>query len=241
MKAKLRQILRFVCRCFRRFFLLAGGLFVVLLVLSFTDIPFKAYYWLGTHPAKLKHAPDYIVVMGAGGMPGAEGLLRCYFTAQVAKEYPEAKIIIALPTLKEWFQQSHAKAMMHEIALRGIDTTRFMFEIQGTNTHQQAVNAVGLCTNHRNASVLIVTSPEHMYRSVATFRKAGFGHVGGLSAFESAFDPDLLTTDEERKQLVLEPGRNLALRYNMWNYLKLEIVVLREALAISYYYIMGWI
>ena len=76
---------------------------------------------------------------------------------------------------------------------------------------------------------------------MAKFRKAGFGAVGGSSSFESGFDPELLTTDDERKQRILEPSRNIDLRYNMWNYLKLEIMVIREAFAITYYYLKGWI
>lgn len=241
MKTLLRHFTKLFYKCFRNLLLWFGGLFLVLLLLSFTDVPFKAFFWLGTHQTKLKHTPDYIVVMGAGGMPGPEGLIRCYYAAQAAKQFPEAKIIIALPTLRKWLPQSHTMAMYREMVLRGVDSTRFLFEIKGTNTRQQATNCLSLCSNPTHASVLIVTSPEHMYRSVATFRKAGFGAVGGSSSFESGFDPDLLTTDDERKQLLLEPNRSIALRYNMWNYLKLEILVIREFSALGYYYINGWI
>jgi uncharacterized SAM-binding protein YcdF (DUF218 family) len=241
MKTLLRHLTKLLRKCFRNLLLWFGGLFLGLLLLSFTDIPFNAYFWLGTHQTKLKHAPDYIVVMGAGGMPGPEGLIRCYYAAQAAKQFPESKIIIALPTLRKWLPQSHTMAMYREMVLRGVDSTRFLFEINGTNTRQQAINCLSLCSNPNQSSVLIITSPDHMYRSVATFRKAGFAAVGGSSSFESGFDPELLTTEDERNQRILEPSRNIDLRYNMWNYLKLEITVIREAFAITYYYLKGWI
>ncbi len=37
------------------------------------------------------------------------------------------------------------------------------------------------------------------------------------------------------------PDYWLAIRYNFWNYLKLEITVLREYMAITWYWLRGWI
>jgi uncharacterized SAM-binding protein YcdF (DUF218 family) len=83
----------------------------------------------------------------------------------------------------------------------------------------------------------IVTSPEHMYRSVATFRKAGFKSVGGMASFEEAVSEKLLI-GKHNKEFKTE---RLNLRYNMWNYLKYEITVVREYFAIAYYKLRGWI
>ena len=88
-----------VFRFLRGLIMVAGVVAVLMLVLSFTSLPFWAYYRLGT-ASPLKCTPDFIVVMGAGGMPGAEGLMRCYYAAEMANHYPEAKVIIALPTLQ---------------------------------------------------------------------------------------------------------------------------------------------
>ena len=92
-----------------------------------------------------------------------------------------------------------------------------------------------------DVNLLIVTSPAHVYRCILTFKKCGFQHVGGLPAFEAGFSPDLLITEKERKQKVKELGRRVSLRYNMWNYLSLEVVVVREFVALGYYKIKGYI
>jgi uncharacterized SAM-binding protein YcdF (DUF218 family) len=240
-KFYLKTGLRLSGRFLRRTVYFLGFFFVLLIVLSFTDIPFNAYYWLGTHNADLKSNPDYIVVMGAGGMPGPEGLMRCFYAAEAAKKFPGSKIIIALPTLRKYFSTSHTLKMYHEIAGRGIDTTRFVFETEGTNTHEQSLKIAGMFQQRDTLSIMIITSPEHMYRSVAAFRKAGFMDVGGIPSFEDAFDSDLLLKEDEKSRNILEPGRNLAFRYNMWNYLKMEISVIREFFALGFYKLKGWI
>ncbi len=218
-----------------------GGIAMLMLVLSFTEQPFWAYYWLGTHNSELKEDPDYIVVMGPGGMPSPEGLMRCYYAAIAAERFPDARVVIALPTLEEYFYVSHTYKMFKEIHKRGIDSTRFLFEIKGTNTRTQAVEIAGMIPQEDTAAVMIITSPEHMYRSVRTFRNVGFKEVGGISSFEDALDEELLFNMEERKKKIKSPDRNVALRYNMWNYLKLEISIIRESFAIAWYWMRGWI
>ncbi|MCF8388398.1 MAG: hypothetical protein K9G47_10990, partial [Bacteroidales bacterium] len=89
--------------------------------------------------------------------------------------------------------------------------------------------------------LMIITSPEHMYRSVLTFRKMGFKEVGGVPSFEDALDEELLFDKEERKKKIKSLDRNVSLRYNMWNYLKYEISIIRESIAIAYYWVRGWI
>jgi uncharacterized SAM-binding protein YcdF (DUF218 family) len=212
-----------------------------MLALSFTEQPFWAYYWLGTHKSELPVEPDYIVVMGAGGMPSPEGLMRCFYASKAAETFPGSKIIIALPTLEEYFYVSHTYKMFKEINGRGIDSTRFLFEINGTNTRSQALEIAGMLDQKDSTSLLLITSPEHMLRSVLTFKKLGFKNVGGMPSFEDALDEDLLLSKEEREQKIQSPDRNLAFRYNMWNYLKYEIIIVRELFALSYYWVRGWI
>jgi uncharacterized SAM-binding protein YcdF (DUF218 family) len=92
-------------------------------------------------------------------------------------------------------------------------------------------------------SILIVTSPEHLYRSVLAFRKAGFKKVDGLPAFEQAIESDISFSARRLggSKLVPDIGDNITLRYQFWTQLHYEILVIREWLALGYYRISGWI
>lgn len=223
---------------FLRYTFIAAGIFAVLfVVLSFTDLPYNAYHNLGTKNSETIEAPDYIVVMGAGGMPSPEGLMRCNYAAEAAKAYPQAKVLIAMPTDPAYFRISHPYKMFKQVERYGIDSTRFMFQIKGMNTRQQALEIAGGFSQHDTVSVMIVTSPQHIYRSVKVFEKAGFGSVTGLASFERAIAEEDLKSRDRKKDEV----SNLNLRYNMWNYMKYQITVMREYVAITYYWLKGWI
>jgi hypothetical protein len=43
------------------------------------------------------------------------------------------------------------------------------------------------------------------------------------------------------KKFTPDVSENMGLRYNYWNYLKLEITCLREFAALCYYKVNGWI
>ncbi|OQC60957.1 MAG: hypothetical protein BWX51_00620 [Bacteroidetes bacterium ADurb.Bin012] len=217
-----------------------GSIYFVMIVLSFTSVPFWAYYRLGSK-FPLACQPNYIIVMGAGGMPGPESLLRCHYGTQIAKRYPEAKIIIALPTISEDIYKSHAHKMLEEMVIHGIDSSRFLFETEGTNTREQAKNIAKLKGVGAKDCFLIITSPEHVFRSVKVFRKVGLENCGGLPSFSKELPTELLLSEDENLQKQLPPDRSPSLRYNMWNYLKLEISVLREYVAIVWYWLNGWI
>lgn len=222
--------------------MMALGIFTfALIILSFTDQPFWIYYWLGTSKSEMNFSPDYIVVMGAGGMPGPDGLMRCHFAARAAKAYPNSKIIIALPVGEVNPENNNALKMAFEIAKDTVGNDRFLFETEGTNTYSQACNMLEMLANDTSSRLLVVTSPEHVYRSVLTFKKCGFRNVSGFPAFERAFDENLLLTEKEKTEKLKNIDRSLDLRYNMWNYLKIEIILIREFFALTYYKIMGYI
>ncbi len=236
-----RDIWKWVVYFFRRFFLIIGIATCGAIIFSFTDYPFWAYYWLGTHNSELNAPPDYVVLMGGGGMPSPDGLIRCYYAAEIADIYPESKIIIAIPADTAEKDNSPEILMAKELKMRGVDSMRFIYETEGYNTHTQALNIFNMLGKEiaESHALRIVTSPEHMFRSVAVFRKLGFTEVGGAPSFEEDIEETLLVSknaESEKK----EP-RGLNIRYNMWNYLKYEITVLREYCAIVYYKLRGWI
>jgi uncharacterized SAM-binding protein YcdF (DUF218 family) len=89
------------------------------------------------------------------------------------------------------------------------------------------------------SKLIVVSSPEHMYRAVKSFEKVGFESVGSYPTFEVPSDEELLISKEKEKKA--DEVHNLGLRYNLWSYMQYEIRVLREYLAITYYWLKGWI
>lgn len=220
------------------FFIVLGIVFFLLLVLSFTSIPYYAYRNLSMESQTLRSAPDVIVVLGGSGMPSPDGLIRTYCAAEHALVFKQAKIIIAFPYSAgdSLFQ---LKLMAHELILRGIDSSRISFEPIGFNTHSQAEN-IALLLQKKIATIqlLIVSSPEHLYRAVKSFEKVGFKKTGAAPAFDIPVDEERIKDKEQSKDTRI---KNLALRYNLWSYLNYELLVIREYCAIGYYKLKGWI
>lgn len=220
------------------FLWICGGAAFLFFILSFTDLPYYAYHYLGTCNTKQYRKPDLVVLLGGGGMPSPDGLMRCYYTAETAKENPQAKIIIALP-YDEQDSLLQLQLMKQELILRGIDSTRINYEPKGFNTHSQAENiSKSLGEKSGKISVTLVTSPEHMYRAIKTFQQEGFIHTGGVATFEDPVDAEQVKDKENSRDTRV---KSLALRYNMWSYMNYELLVLKEYCAIAYYKLKGWI
>ena len=139
-KPAVNLIRTLLSRWLKRLMLALGILLFVAVIFSFTDYPFWAYYWLGTHNADLEIDPELIVVMGGGGMPSADGLLRCYFGAKIANACPEAFVIIAVPGDTALHEDSPEFMMCREMQMRGVDSLRIFYERVGYNTRTQAIN-----------------------------------------------------------------------------------------------------
>ncbi len=215
-----------------------GFIAILLFLLSLSDLPYNAYHWLGTSNSKLKTRPDVIVLLGGTGMPSPDGFIRCYYAAEAAIKFPLAEIIIALP-LNENDSNAQQKMMAHELSIRGVDSARIRYESSGFNTHSQAVNIAEMHgANKIKKTLVIITSPEHMYRSVKAFKKAGYTSVGGVPAFEKPIDQEKIKDKQKSKD---KRVKSLDLRYNIWSYLHYELLVCKEFFAISYYKLKGWI
>jgi uncharacterized SAM-binding protein YcdF (DUF218 family) len=234
---------RYVVKKIARWILLfSGAISLLMIILSFTSLPFWGYYWLGTSAGQKDIKPDYILVMGGSAMPGKSTLIRSYYAAAVGIHFPDSKIIVALPgDLSD--SSSSVNLTIKELEMRGVRTERILVENKGKNTRYQALEVRKLVAD-REASVLIVTSPEHIRRAVLSFRKAGFLHVAGLPAFDQVSDFDLKFNDKElggRNHFLPEIGGNIQIRYRFWQYLEYEILITRECLALGFYFLKGWI
>lgn len=224
-------------RWFNFFLIVIGSWSLILAAGAFTRIPYDVQVWLGTKNSSYKFKPDYIVFLGGSGMPSGDNLVRLYYTAQISKKITDATVIIAHP-----IDTSVIALMRSNLILNGIDSSRILLITEGTNTRQQALKISNFLARQHDKNLLLITSPEYMYRSVATFRKGGFSNVGGIAAFENAMFIDLKYSDKEAggKAYLPDVSGSIDLRYNFWNYLKLEITCMREFIAIGYYKLNGW-
>ncbi len=220
---------------FKKVLLILGYFSVLFIILSFTSLPYWAYYGLASTDDQLEIPPSVIVIMGGDGMPSPSGLMRLYNGTEKALQHPSSRVIIALP-YNEYDSTYQLSLMAHQLVEKGVDTSRILFTPNGFNTRSQALEIKELVDTL--APMLIVSSPEHMYRSIHSFRKVGFQVVGGAPSFEKPSDKEKLKDKTDKDDTKV---RNLALRYNMWSYMQYEIIVLREYTAIAYYWVKGWI
>ena len=238
-KTKIKSI--YFLRILRNLFVLIGIFFSICVLLALTSQPFWGYHWLGTSKSELKWEPQSIVLLGGGGMPSQSALMRSWYVEKAATTFPKANIIIAMPGDLE-DSLSTPQLMKNELEIRGIDVNKIQFENEGTNTRAQALNCQRLVI--MQSPILLVTSPEHMRRSVLCFQKAGFEKVNALPAFENAVEADLSFDDDKlggKKMFVPDVGENINMRYQLWNHLKYEILIAREIVALTYYKLRGWI
>jgi len=232
-KSKLKGI---IFKCFKMLVYFFGITFLIVIILSFTDLPYYGYYYLGKVNSTVVTSPDYIVILSGNGMPSPDGLIKTYYASIAAKHYNNASIIISMPFNEGEDSLREAHFMAKELMIRGIDSNRIILNPRGYNTYTQAKSVADKLENiKQKTDLIIITSPEHMYRSVHTFLKLGFDEVYGMPTFEKPIDENKLE-DSEKKELV-----GLSFRYNMWSYMNYELIVLREYMAIAYYKIRGWI
>ncbi len=233
---KIRLILRYL-------FIFSGIILLVMVIYAFTSGPFWQYYHLGTKNIDYSFTPDYIILLGGSGMPSESNLIRSYYASKIGHEIPCVPIIVALPG-DTADSTSSVMQLADDLIQRGIQSNRILFESEGINTRAQVLNIKSILKNLVDSvKIVIVTSPEHMRRSLLCFRKAGFKFVGGYPAFEYAIESDL--TVEKRdlggRKYVPDINNSISLRYRFWVHLKYEITILREYIALTYYKVKGWI
>ena len=245
-----------VCRLFFRVVraaLVGLGLLTLLgAAAQFTNLPWHAYKSLSEVPDASHGPPTHILVMGGSGIPGESGLARTFFGAQAAQRNPKAEVLIAMPLgTNESFA---SRAYFDELRLRGVPAKRLRLVAGGRNTREQALRlAETLSAQARPPLILVVTDPYHVRRTVACIRKA-FAEkklavrLDGLPVFPLSIEDPLecLARDLDASGPVPQPaipdaGFSLRFRYEIWNNLGYTHSVLREAAALLYYRLRGWI
>jgi len=241
--AKIKKIILSIVRILRITLIVCGVFFLLMVILALTPLPFWARYNLGSSKDFVPKNTETIVVMGGGGFPSESVLMRLWFTKELALKFPESKVIVATPgdTIDK---KSTVYMMKQELVNFGIDSSRIHYEAEGLNTRHQALRIHELFeTGNFAEPIVVVSSPEHVFRTVLCFEKAGFKKVSGKSAHESMLETDLRLKGRKLggKDNIPDVGNSISLRYKFWDYMKYEISVMREYIAIAYYKLKGWI
>lgn len=209
-----------------------------MVLFAFTRIPYDVHRWLGYAESEYHYQPDFLILLGGSGMPSESNLIRLYYLQNLASRFPDSKIIITHP-----YDTSVVKEMSDFIIKMGVDSNRINVMLNGTNTREQATELRDGFKGLIHKKIVIVTSPENMYRSLLTFKKLHYECIGGEPAYENAMYVDLSYNGKKvgEKYYAPDVSSNMSLRYDFWNYLKLEVTCLREFAAIAYYKLNGWI
>lgn len=213
-----------------------GVLFLTMIVLAFTSKPFYWYFDLGQNPNEETSIsrPESIVMFGGAGMPSEDNLMRLYHTAALARHF-------GVPVILVHPEDSLCQAEMTRLLRQGgIDNILYMTE--GTNTRSQALELMATYPKLAEKQFIVITSPEHVRRTVKCLNKVGFQNVIGKAAYPATVDFDLSLKKQKLGGNEAIPSvESIKMRYTFFNYLKLEITCLREYFALAYYRIKGWI
>ena len=241
--SKIRKIRPKIFKILRVGLMTLGVMFLLQLILAMTSIPFWAQYHLARKFAAVPKNTETIVVMGAGGFPSEDLLMRLWYTADLARNLPDAKVVVTTPG--HFCDSTSTVYQMYCYLLNnGIAENRILVDSIGLNTRHQALMVRELLSGNADSTpMVVVTSPEHVYRAVKCFRKVGFEQVTGLPTTDIELETDLRLEGEKLggKEFLPDSGKSISLRYKFWDYLKVEINVAREYVAIVYYWLQGWI
>ncbi len=237
--------LAWMARPLRGLVKVCGVFFLCAVFAALLGLPWPVYRWLSMVHSDVEGTPDLIVMMGGGGIPSESGLTRAWQTAYEAAKYPKARVLVAMP-FEPGEGGAKRSAVQRELQLRGVSEARLLQEGHGRHSREQAVRVYELFKEQaEHTRVLIVTSPEHVRRSVLAFRKAGFPKVRGRGTEDQQLDAKLEYGRDEAADsgsrgapLV---GQSLMVRYQFWNNLQIEVKVARELAALLYYKAKGWI
>ncbi|MFM7080096.1 MAG: YdcF family protein [Bacteroidota bacterium] len=222
-----------------KFAAIGSGMFFILAIgLSFTPVPFYWHRWLGeVKTDQPKDDPEVILMLGGGGMPSESNLMRLYYVVEASVYYPKTKIVIAHPA-----DDSTGVKMVKFLEQMGVDNQRISLMHQGHNTREQLMSFDKQFIG-RNECFMLITSAEHMRRSVMAAKRLGMDQVMPLPAFETAMFINLDYDFKKAGGMRYAPdvSNSNSLRYDFWNYLKLEIICVRETVAICYYWINDWV
>ena len=191
-----RSIARHLWRLLRALLIATGVISLCLFALQWTPCPWRAYEHLSNLPNPASAPPTHILLMGGSGIPGKSGLIRTYYAARAAAQYPDAGLVVAMPL--DANDSDASAAYLHELRMRGVPPHQMRVMPGGRNTREQAIRLHELLDGeHAAASILIVSDPYHIRRTAACLRKVGLTQLSAMpSHAESIEDPLEWRADE---------------------------------------------
>ncbi|MDA2936971.1 YdcF family protein [Acidobacteria bacterium AH-259-A15] len=115
------------------------------------------------------------------------------------------------------------EALREELIRAGVPAERILLESTSQNTREQAINMAPLLQRHQIERFVLVTSPTHMARAMATFEAIGLHPMPSVS------------------------GDSEEMAEHRWRYLPTAYALgasrwaIREYLALAYYWSRGWL
>jgi uncharacterized SAM-binding protein YcdF (DUF218 family) len=168
----------------RRTVMFAGGLLAGLALLPIGDWmlqPLENRFPEATAP---QGAVTGVILLGGSlkvdpdGTPASaipsEAFSRVTTAADLARRYPEAKILVTGGPIKPRTGFSEADAVAAYLARLGVSPRRILLERRSIDTFENARFSADLVRPRPGEHWLLVTSAYHMPRAVGAFRAAGF-------------------------------------------------------------------
>ena len=244
-----------------------GPLALTAVVLQFTPVPKNLLLKLA-HPQTTKAyesveasdgTPGAVVLFSGSGIPGESALIRTWVAADVARRFPEATVLLAVPSGGE--PSPAVAAYIRELGVRGVDPLRIRLLGAGSDTYGQAAEVAGWCEAlDPTAPLAVVTSPEHMFRAVACLRRHGLANpVWAVPTFSKSLDdphpaPAVAVLDAATLEMAEKapaagaategdatPMVRNSVADRVRSNLRASALVLDEALSIAAYRARGWL
>ncbi|HRH99664.1 MAG TPA: hypothetical protein PK006_01315 [Saprospiraceae bacterium] len=214
---------------------LLGFFTVFICVLAFSSMPYREFRRLSVVEPRSSFVPQWIICLSGNEYPSPDALGLFFELGACIKKYPHAQSIYSFPCNSNC--DSKKAALIEELKLRTDSLTHFSIFTEGYNSYSQLYK-IAEQLNFKTDAIMLIAPAPHTFRSIAVLKKMGFTNVCGYSSLSIPF------SNEELSQISKMPyGRQVPmdLRYNFWNYLKYEIEIGREWIALLYYKINGWI
>ena len=178
---------------------------------------------------------DTVVLLGGGiatvtvggqtaGMPTTSSLLRALDAARVFKAIGGRLLVVSGGNVHPDRQSMPESLLLHRFVVEaGVPSDRILDESSSETTVDQARCVDALLRPRGIRRVVLVTSPDHMKRSLAVFRAVGMDPIGSIAPVRSELRP--------AQSLFLPNGESLSLSDD----------AVYEYSAYAYYWMRGWV
>jgi uncharacterized SAM-binding protein YcdF (DUF218 family) len=195
------KLLRKVLKWTLRLTMLFSSVILLYLLVTFAQV-----WWASTRDSA--HAADAIVVLGAAQYDGrpSEVLAARLDHAFALWDEDLAEIIVVTGGSQEGDRFTEAFASFEYLRNKGVPEEALRLEVDGTNTWEQLSASARILRREERPRVLLVSSPYHAFRIVATADELG------LDAASSPAEGSAALGDLARESAAVALGRIIGYR-----------------------------